>query len=75
MLRRNIDTSTGLVNGAIGTVLSIRKDHLTVQFDYISEPYDVEEVKSRFISLDFGLGCDHSRMPRPVVRLCHSRPL
>ena len=49
MLRRNIDTNTGLVNGAIGTVLSIRKDHVSVQFDHISEPYDVEKVKSRFM--------------------------
>ena len=49
MLRCNIDTNTGLVNGAIGTVLSIRKDHVSAQFDHISEPYDVEKVKSRFM--------------------------
>ena len=49
MLRRNIDTNAGLVNGAIGTVLSIRSDHVSVQFDHISEPYDVEKVKSRFM--------------------------
>ena len=49
MLRRNVDTNAGLVNGAIGTVLSIRQDHIMVQFDHISEPYDVEKVKSRFI--------------------------
>ena len=41
MLRRIIDTNAGLVNGAIGTVLSIRSDHVSVQFDHISEPYDV----------------------------------
>ena len=41
MLRRNIDTNAGLVNCAIGTVLSIRSDHVSVQFDHISEPYDV----------------------------------
>ena len=49
VLRHNVDTNTGLVNGAIGTVLSIRQDHIMVQFDHISEPYDVEKVKSRFI--------------------------
>ena len=49
MLRRNIDTQTGLVNGAIGTVLSISVNRVTVQFDHISEPYDVEMVRSRFM--------------------------
>ena len=29
MLRRNINTKTGLVNGAIGTVLSITVKHVT----------------------------------------------
>ena len=49
MLRRNMDTKTGLVNGAIGTVLSITVNYVTVQFDHISEPYKVEKVKSRFM--------------------------
>ena len=49
MLRRNIDTRSGLVNGAIGTILSITGLHVTVQFDHISEPYNVEMVKSRFM--------------------------
>ena len=38
MLRRNIDTKTGLFNGAIGTVLSIAAQHVIVQFDNIAEP-------------------------------------
>ena len=46
MLRRNIDTKAGLVNGALGTVLSITFD---VQFDHMNEPYKVEMVKSRFM--------------------------
>ena len=49
MLRRNIDTKIGLVNGAIGTVLSIAVNHVAVQFDHIVEPYNVEMVKSRFM--------------------------
>ena len=49
MLHRNVDTKTGLVNGAIGTVLSITVNHVTVHFDHISEAYKVENVKSRFM--------------------------
>ena len=46
MLRRNIDTKAGLVNGALGSVLSIALHHVTVQ---ISKPYNIEKVKSRFM--------------------------
>ena len=49
MLRRNLDTKAGLVNGAIGTVLSIASNHVSVQFDHVSTPYDVERVKSKFM--------------------------
>ena len=48
MLCRKVDTKTGLVNGAIGTVLSITVNHVTVQFEYTIEPYKVEKVKSKF---------------------------
>ena len=46
MLRRNIDTKAGLVNGVIGTILTITACHVTVQFDHISTPCNVEMVKS-----------------------------
>ena len=49
MLRHNIDTKAGLVNGALGTVLSIAVTHVTVQFDHIDQPHNVEMVKSRFM--------------------------
>ena len=49
MLRRNIDTHIGLVNGAIGTVTSIKTHHIAVQFDHTHEPYHVEKVKSMFM--------------------------
>ena len=49
MLRRNIDTRSGLVNGAVGTVMAIKAHHISVQFDGMQYPYDVERVKSKFM--------------------------
>ena len=49
MLRHNIDTKAGLVNGAIGTVLSIAAHHVTVQCDNVYVLYNVEKVRSRFM--------------------------
>ena len=49
MLRRNIDTPHGLVNGAIGTVQHISSTTVAVQFDHLSKPYKVQMVKSKFM--------------------------
>ena len=78
MLRRNLDTKAGLVNGAIGTVLSIASNHVTVQFDHISTPYDIERVKSKFMVMknfmyivsNF-LSFWHMLSPSTSVRACH----
>ena len=51
MLRRNIDTRSGLVNAAIGTVVSIKTHHITVQFDGIQAPCNIERVKSKFMEI------------------------
>ena len=51
MLRRNIDTKHGLVNGAIGTLVDITYQHVTVKFDHMTEPYALEMVKSKFLLL------------------------
>ena len=49
MLRRNIDTKLGLVNGAIGTVTSISSQKLMVKFDHIDNPCTTELVRSKFL--------------------------
>ena len=51
MLRRDIDTSKGLVNGAVGTVISIKAHHIAVWFDNVPEAYQAEKVKSRFVEM------------------------
>ena len=50
MLRRNLSTEEGLVNGALGTVLDISSRYVTIKFDKITEPYQVSRITSRFCS-------------------------
>ena len=40
-----------MVNGALGTILSVSTDKVAVQFDHVSAPYDVERKKNRFMVL------------------------
>uniref|UniRef100_A0A1X7UBJ7 Uncharacterized protein n=1 Tax=Amphimedon queenslandica TaxID=400682 RepID=A0A1X7UBJ7_AMPQE len=40
---------TGLVNGAIGTVIGIYATRITIKFDHIDVPCDIERVTSRFM--------------------------
>ena len=49
MLRQNIDTKAGLVNGAIGTVVAISATQITIKFDHATDPYKIEQVKSAFM--------------------------
>ena len=48
MLRRNICTKTGLVNGSLGTVKNVSRSFIMVKFDHLSKPVQIEKVKSRF---------------------------
>ena len=48
MLRRNINTTNGLVNGACGTVTAVGKKAVAVKFDHDEKEHAVEKVKSRF---------------------------
>ena len=49
MLRRNTDTKGGLVNGAIGTILSISDRWISIKFDDANDLCDIERVKSAFM--------------------------
>uniref|UniRef100_A0A1X7TDC8 DNA helicase Pif1-like 2B domain-containing protein n=1 Tax=Amphimedon queenslandica TaxID=400682 RepID=A0A1X7TDC8_AMPQE len=49
MLRRNIDVTVGLVNGTIGTVMGIYATRISIKFDHIDVPCDIERVTSRFM--------------------------
>eukprot|EP00731_Ephydatia_muelleri_P019066 Em0011g1106a len=49
MLRRNIKTSEGLVNGALGTVTAISKNCIHVAFDHTPKlQFKIERVRSKF---------------------------
>uniref|UniRef100_A0A1X7T7C1 OTU domain-containing protein n=1 Tax=Amphimedon queenslandica TaxID=400682 RepID=A0A1X7T7C1_AMPQE len=49
MLRHNIDVTVGLINGAIGTVMGNYATHISIKFDHIDVPCDIERVTSRFM--------------------------
>ena len=49
ILRRNLETSKGLVNGALGTINSIGKDCIHVKFDHSTDThFKIERVRSKF---------------------------
>ena len=48
MLRRNICTKSGLVNGSLGTVAKVKSKQLMVKFDHLPEPVEINRVRSKF---------------------------
>uniref|UniRef100_A0A1X7SMV1 ATP-dependent DNA helicase n=1 Tax=Amphimedon queenslandica TaxID=400682 RepID=A0A1X7SMV1_AMPQE len=49
MLRCNVNVEKGLVNGALGTVQAISETRITVKFDRITDPCEIEKVKRKFM--------------------------
>ena len=49
MLRHNIDIKSGLVNGAISTVLAVLPSCISVNFDHLSDLCDIEQVRGKFM--------------------------
>ena len=43
MLRRNIDVKAGLVNGAIGTILGVFPERVSIKFDHLDSACDIEK--------------------------------
>ena len=47
----NINVKIGLVNGAIGTILGIFPERVSIKFDHLDSACDIEKVKGKFIVL------------------------
>ena len=48
MLRRNINTKSGVVNVSLGTVQWVKKLFVNVQFDHLPKPTTIERARSKF---------------------------
>uniref|UniRef100_A0A1X7TMC0 ATP-dependent DNA helicase n=1 Tax=Amphimedon queenslandica TaxID=400682 RepID=A0A1X7TMC0_AMPQE len=49
MLHCNVNVEKGLVNGALGTVQAISETRITFKFDRITDPCEIEKVKTKFM--------------------------
>ena len=63
MLRRNVNVKSGLVNGAIGTVVAISPTRIAVKFDHLTDTRDIEQVRGKFIVMSIS----HSIPPHSSI--------
>ena len=67
MLRRNVNVKSGLVNGAIGTVVAISPTCIAVKFDHLTDTCDIEQVRGKFIVMKKLLCVSHSIPPHSSI--------
>ncbi len=81
MLHHNLITETGLVNGALVTVVKVSRHVVIIHFDHMTKPYNLERVKEpvhghekllcvqKAVPIHPLVCRDHPQVPGTLVRL------